>query len=124
MAKFVYNNINNASTSHTLFEFNCKYHCRVFFEDKTNSHLRSHSTNKLVEGLRKLMKICYQNLLYTQELQTRAHNKGIKSCSYTPSKKIWLNSKYIKTKQNQKFENKFFGPFQVFYIIKKQVYKL
>ena len=45
----------------------------------------------------------------------RAYNKKVKSQSYIPSKKIWLNTKYIKTKQNQKLENKFFGPFQVLY---------
>ncbi len=35
-----------------------------------------------------------------------------------------MNSKYIKTKQNKKLENKFFEPFQVFYVIEKQSYKL
>lgn len=39
-------------------------------------------------------------------------------------KKIWLNSKYIKIKRNKKLDNKFFGPFQVLHIVRKQVYKL
>ena len=39
-------------------------------------------------------------------------------------KKIWLNSKYIKTKQYQKLKNMFFGHFQVLYLESKQVYKL
>ena len=30
------------------------------------------------------------------------------------SNKVWLNSKYIKTKQNRKLETKFFEFFQVF----------
>ena len=38
--------------------------------------------------------------------------------------KVWLNSKYIKTKQNKRLENKFFRPFQVLYPVGKQVYKL
>ena len=44
--------------------------------------------------------------------------------SYAPGKKIWLNSKYIKTKYNRRLETKFFGPFQVLHPVAKQVYKL
>ena len=61
---------------------------------------------------------------YTQELQKRAHNKGVKPQSYASGKKIWLNSKYIKTKRNQKSKAKFFGPFRVLYPVEKQTYKL
>lgn len=39
--------------------------------------------------------------------------------------KIWLNNKYIKNKnQNYKLKTKFFEPFRVLYLIKKQAYKL
>lgn len=44
--------------------------------------------------------------------------------SYASGNKIWLNSKYIKTKQNFKLKAKFFGLFQVVYLVEKQVYKL
>lgn len=44
--------------------------------------------------------------------------------NYAFSDKVWLNSKYIKTKQNRKLESKFFKPFQVLYLMKKQIYKL
>ena len=53
-----------------------------------------------------------------------AHNKGVKPRSYAPSDKVWLNSKYIKTKQNQKLDAEFFGPFQVLWPVGKQAYKL
>ena len=34
-----------------------------------------------------------------------------------------MNSKYLKTKQNRKLEAKFFIPFQVLHLVKKQAYK-
>ena len=70
------------------------------------------------------MEICQQNLLHAQELQKRAHDKGVKPQSYAPGEKVWLNSKYIKTKRNQKLEAKFFGPFQILHPVGKQAYKL
>ena len=124
MAEFAYNNAKNASIGHTLFKLNCGYHLRVSFEKNVNPCSKSRSTNKLAKELKKLMKICCQNLLHIQELQKRAHNKGVKSRSYAPGKKVWLNSKYIKIKRNKKLESKFFGPFQVFYLVEKQAYKL
>ena len=57
MAEFIYNNIKNTNNSDILFELNYRYHPRVLFKDKTNSHLRSNSTNKLAEELRELIKI-------------------------------------------------------------------
>ena len=44
--------------------------------------------------------------------------------SYVSTNKVYLNSKYIKTKQNQKLEAKFFRLFQVLHSVRKQVYKL
>ena len=70
------------------------------------------------------MIVCRENLYHAQEFQKRAHNKGVKPQSYAPGEKVWLNSKYIKTKQNRKFEAKFFGPFQILYLVRKQAYKL
>ena len=67
---------------------------------------------------------CRENLNNVQKLQKRAHNKGTKPKSYVFSKKIWLNSKYIKTKCNCKLETKFFGPFQVLPLVSGQAYKL
>ena len=44
------------------------------------------------------MTICQENLHHTQELQKRANNESVKPKNYAPSDKIWLNSKYLKTK--------------------------
>ena len=41
-----------------------------------------------------------------------------------PGWKVWLNSKYIKTKRNRRLESKFFGPFRVLHPIGSQAYKL
>ncbi len=123
IAEFAYNNAKNASTSQTLFELNYGYHPRVSFEED-DPRSRSRSANELAEELRKLMEVCCQNLLHAQKLQKRAHDKRVKSRSYAPGEKVWLNSKYIKTKRNKKFESKFFGPFRVLHAIGKQAYKL
>ena len=70
------------------------------------------------------MIVCHENLYHAQELQKQAHNKGVKPRSYAPNDNVWLNTKYIKIKQNRKLEAKFFGPFRVLHPIGKQVYKL
>ena len=124
MAKFAYNNAKNASTGYTPFELNCSYYPWMLYEEDVNPHSQSKSADKLSAELRELMIVCQENLYYAQELQKRAHDKGVKPQSYTPSKKVWLNSKYIKTKCNRKLEVKFFGPFQVLHPVGKQAYKL
>ncbi len=70
------------------------------------------------------MAFCRENIQHAQELQKWYHDKHAKPRSYTPVDKVWLNSKYIKTKRNRKLEAKFFGPFRVLHPIGKQVYKL
>ena len=124
MAEFAYNNTKNAGTSHTPFKLNCGYYPKVSFEEDVDLCSRSCSANKRAKELRKLIEVCCQNLFHAPELKKRAHDKAVKSCSYTLGKKIWLNSKYIKTKRNKKLKSKFFGPFQVLYVIEKQAYKL
>ncbi len=124
MAEFAYNNAKNASTGHTLFELNCGYHLRVLFEEDVDPRSKSKSVNELSAELRELMTVCRDNLLHAQELQKRAQDKGIKPRSSAPGDKVWLNSKYIKTKRNWKLEAKFFGPFRVLHPVGKQAYKL
>ena len=70
------------------------------------------------------MIVCQKNLYHAQKLQKQAYNKGVKPQSYSSSKKVWLNSKYIKTKRNWKLEAKFFGPFRILHLVGKQAYKL
>ena len=95
-----------------------------FFEDNVDPGSWSRSADELAKKWRELIDICQQNLLHAQELQKRAPNKGVKPRSYTPGEKIWLNNKYIKTKQNQKLEAKFFSFFQILHPVRKQAYKL
>ena len=101
MAKFAYNNAKNASSGHTPFELNCGYHPRMSYEDDVDPRSKSKSADDLSAELRELMIVCRENLHHAQELQKRAHDKGVKPRSYAPSDKVWLNSKYIKIKRNQ-----------------------
>ena len=70
------------------------------------------------------MTICRKNLYHAHELEKQAHNKSVKPKNYTPSNKVWLNSKYLKIKQNRNLEVKFFGLFWVLHSVEKQAYKL
>ena len=94
------------------------------YKEDVNLCSQSKSADKLSVELRELMIVYRENLHHAQELQKRAYNKGVKTRSYAPSKKVWLNSKYIKTKCNRKLEAKFFGPFRVLHLVGKQAYKL
>ena len=100
MAEFAYNNARNASTNHMPFKLNCGYHLQVSYKKNINPRFKSKSADKLLAKLQELMTICRKNLCHTQELQKRAHDKSVKPRSYAPGNKDWLNSKYIKTKQN------------------------
>ena len=120
MAEFTYNNTKNASTGHTPFELNCGYHPRMSYKEEVDPRSRSKSADKLSTELRELMFVCWEKLYHAQELQKRAHNKVVKPRSYAPGDKIWLNSKYIKTKRNCMLETIFFGPFWVLHPVGKQ----
>ena len=123
MAKFAYNNAKHPSKGYTPFELNCGYHLRVSYEDDVNPRSRSKAADELTKKLRNLMAACRENLQHAQKLQKRAYDKGTKPRSYVPNEKIWLNSKYIKTKRNQKMEAKFFWPFRVLHLVNSQAYK-
>ncbi len=124
IAEFAYNNAKNASTGHTPFELNCDYHPRASYKEDVDPYSQSKSADKLATELRELMAVCKENLQHAQELQKRYHDKHAKPRSYALGNKVWLNSKYIKTKRNRKLEAKFFGPFRVLYPVGKQAYKI
>ncbi len=124
MTDFAYNNAKNASTGHTLFELNCGYYPQAFYEEDLDLHSQSKSSNQLATELWVLMAVCRENLQHAQKLQKRYYDKHMKFQSYAPGDKVWLNSKYIKTKQNWKLEVKFFETFRVLYSVGKQAYKL
>ena len=124
MAEFAYNNARNASISHMPFELNCGYYSQVLYEKNVDPYSKSKLADKLSAELRELIIVYQKNLHYAQELQKQAYDKRVKPWSYAPGKKVWLNSKYIKTKRNRKLKAKFFGPFQVLHPVRKQTYKL
>ena len=113
IAEFAYNNSRNASTGHTPFELNYGYHPRMLYKEEVDPCSQSKSADKLAEELRELMIVCRKNLHHAQKLQKRAYDKKVKPPSYGPSNKVWLNSKFIKTKRKCKLEAKFFEPFRV-----------
>ena len=94
------------------------------YEEDVDPCSQPKSADKLSAELRELIIVFRENLYHAQELQKRAYDKGVKPWSYAPGKKVWLNSKYIKTKRNRKMEAKFFGPFRMLYPVGKQEYKL
>ena len=102
MAEFAYNNAKNASSGHTPFELNCGYHPQMSYKDNIDPRSKFKSADKLSAELKELMIVCRKNLYHAQELQKQAYNKGVKSWSYAPGNKVWLNAKYIKTKCNWK----------------------
>ena len=68
MVEFVYNNAKNASTGHTPFELNCRYHPWVSYKKDIDSHSKFKLTDKLLAKLQELMTVCQENLYHAQEL--------------------------------------------------------
>ena len=123
MLKFAYNNTKNTNTDHTFFKLNCGFYCCVSFQKDINLYSKSHSAKKLTKKLKNIMSI-QQNFIHVQKLQQKAYDKGVKLLSYAMGQKIWLNSKYIKTKRNCKLKNKFFRRYYILHLNGNQAYKL
>ena len=124
MAEFSYNNAKNTSFGHTAFELNCSYYPRMSYIEDVNLCSMSKLADELLAELRELMIVCWENLHHAQKFQKQAHNKGVKPRNYALDDRVWLNSKYIKTKQKWKLKAKFFKSFQVLHPIGRQAYKL
>ena len=60
MAEFAYNNAKNASTGYTLFELNCEYPPRIFYEEEESLDPRSKSktAEELSSELWELIIVC------------------------------------------------------------------
>ena len=58
IVEFVYNNVKNASISHTLFELNCGYHSYVSYKENLDLHSKSKTAEELSFELQNLMAIC------------------------------------------------------------------
>lgn len=70
------------------------------------------------------MIICYNNVYYAQNLQKWAYDNDVKLRNYVLGDKVWLNSKQIKIKYNQKLKAKLFELFWVLHPMSKTTYKL
>ena len=111
MTEFAYKNAKNASTGYTSFELNYIYHPYVSYKKNVDLCSKFILVVNLANNIRELMTVCWEKLQHAQDLWIQAHKKGTKPRSYIPDNKVWLNSKYIKTKQNRKLRAKFFRPF-------------
>lgn len=120
MAQFAYNNVNSTSNGCTFFELNCGYHPRVFFKEDVDLRSKSKAADKLAAELKALMSVCRKNPHHTKEFQKWAHYKAVKPGSYAPDDKVWLDSKFVKTKFNRKLEAKLFSPFRGLHPVGKQ----
>ena len=58
MTEFTYNNIKNASTSHTSCKLNCDYQPYISYKKDINPKSKSKSVKKLLTKLKKLMTVC------------------------------------------------------------------
>ena len=68
MAEFVYNNVKNASTNHTPFKLNSKYHPWLFYKKNIDTCSMFKLVDKLLAEIQKPMTVCRKNLYYAQEL--------------------------------------------------------
>lgn len=124
MAEFAYNNAKNASLDYTLFEPNYSFYPRVFYEEDVDPGLKTKSAQELASELWDLLTTCWKNLQHAQNLQKQHHGKDTKPKSYDPDDKIWLNSNYIKSKQNRKPEAHLFDFFCMLHQVDQQAYKM
>ncbi len=62
MTEFAYNNAENASTSHMLFELNYGYYPQASYKEDIDTCFEAKSADKRATELRKLIIVCRKNL--------------------------------------------------------------
>lgn len=67
MAKFIYNNIKNASISHISFKPNYKYYLYVFYKEDINPCPKSKTKDKFARKLQELIIIYWEHFYYIQK---------------------------------------------------------
>lgn len=102
IVEFFYNNPKNVNTSPIPFKLNCGYSFWISYKGNVDLQFKSKSVDKLSAKVRELMILCRENLYHTQKFQKQAYSNSFNLKSYAFDNKIWLNSNYIKTKQNHK----------------------
>ena len=114
MAEFAYNNAKNASIGYRFFELNCRYHLYVSYKEDVDPCPRLKAANKLTKKLRNLMATCWKNLQHDQKPQKQSQNMRTKPKSYSPGKKIWLNSNILKSNTIKSWKQSFLGLFNFY----------
>lgn len=108
MIKFFYNNTKNKNIGFIFFKLNYCYYFWMLYKTNNNFHYLFKTADKLLVNLEELIIICKKNLNYVEKY---VNNKSVKPKNYDYNKKIWLNNKYIKIKQNWKLDTQFFETF-------------
>lgn len=58
IAEFTYNNMKNTSINHIIFESNCGYRFRAFYEKNVNPHSQLKSADEMNMELQELIVVC------------------------------------------------------------------
>ena len=68
------------------------------YQENINPRSKSKPADELSTKLRELIIVCQENFHHAQKIQKRIYNKSVKSKNFASNDRVWLNSKYIKTK--------------------------
>lgn len=69
MLKFTQNNAKYGSIWYIYFEFNYKYHLRIFYKNDINPPSKSKVVDKFTKNLRNLILICRKNFIMFKNCQ-------------------------------------------------------
>ncbi len=123
-AEFAYNNAKNSTIGMSPFEANLGYEPRMSWDEDIDPKSRSRAAVDNANHLFTLIGVCKDAILAAQQSQEEYANRHRKSRDYKVGDRVWLNTKYIRTKRNRKLEFKHFGPFLITDVIGSQSYRL